>query len=162
MERRERGSHTREFKLEAVRLAYLGDKPKAPVARELDVRVNQLRQWHREFEEEAGNGVSKQELATAETDVGKLHREIAILREDEGSLPLRVNRCAVSWGYARGVSQSASVDLPGATHTPGRVRQTTDGNLRSAGTAQQFNRNVIVGQMTKFHSADGRHSPPRQ
>ena len=82
MERRERRHHTREFKLEAVRLAYLGDKPKARVARELDVRVNQLRQWHREFEEEARNGVPKQDLATAEADVGKLRREVANLREE--------------------------------------------------------------------------------
>jgi len=82
MERRERRHHTREFKLEAVRLAYRGDKPKARVARELDVRVNQLRQWHREFEEEARNAVPKQELVTAESDVGKLRREIASLREE--------------------------------------------------------------------------------
>ena len=53
MERRERRHHTREFKLEAVRLAGLGDKPKAKVARELGIRVNQLRQWRLEFEEEA-------------------------------------------------------------------------------------------------------------
>jgi transposase-like protein len=45
MERRERRHHTREFKLEAVRLAGLGDKTKAKVARELGIRVNQLRQW---------------------------------------------------------------------------------------------------------------------
>ncbi|HYA76887.1 MAG TPA: transposase [Burkholderiaceae bacterium] len=82
MERRERRHHTREFKLEAVRLAHRGDKPKARVARELDVRVNQLRQWHREFEEEARNAVPKQELVTAESDVGKPRREIASLREE--------------------------------------------------------------------------------
>ena len=45
MERKERRHHTREFKLEAVRLAAVGDKTKAKVARELGVRVNQLRQW---------------------------------------------------------------------------------------------------------------------
>ena len=33
MERRERRHHTREFKLEAVRLAGIGDKTKAKVAR---------------------------------------------------------------------------------------------------------------------------------
>ena len=82
MERRERRHHTREFKLEAVRLAGLGDKTKAKVARELGIRVNQLRQWRLDFEEEQRNGVPKQELATAEQDVGKLRREIASLREE--------------------------------------------------------------------------------
>jgi len=57
MERRERRHHTREFKREAVRLAGLGDKTKAKVARELGIRVNQLRQWRLDFEEEQRNGV---------------------------------------------------------------------------------------------------------
>jgi transposase len=72
----------REFKLEAVRLAGIGDKTKAKVARELGVRVNQLRQWRLDFEEEERNGVPKQELATAEQDLGALRRENARLREE--------------------------------------------------------------------------------
>jgi len=51
MERKERRHHTREFKLEAVRLVGMGNKTKAQVARELEIRVNQLRQWRLEFEE---------------------------------------------------------------------------------------------------------------
>ena len=82
MERKERRHHTREFKLEAVRLAGVGDKTKAKVARELGVRVNQLRQWRLDFEEEERNGVPKQELATAEQDLGTLRRENARLREE--------------------------------------------------------------------------------
>src|SRR5438094_10153583 len=82
MERKERRHHTREFKLEAVRLAAVGDKTKAKVARELGIRVNQLRQWRLDFEEEERNGVPKQDLAAAEQDVGKLRRENALLREE--------------------------------------------------------------------------------
>ena len=82
MERKERRHHTREFKLEAVRLAAVGDKTKAKVARELGVRVNQLRQWRLDFEEEERNGVPKQELVTAEQDLGTLRRENARLREE--------------------------------------------------------------------------------
>src|SRR5438067_13497251 len=82
MERKERRHHTREFKLEAVRLAAVVDKIKAKVARELGVRVNQLRQWRLDFEEEERNGVPKQELATAEQDLGTLRRENAKLREE--------------------------------------------------------------------------------
>ena len=48
--------------------------------------MNQLLQWRLEFEEEQRNGVPKQELATAEQDVGKLRREIASLREENDIL----------------------------------------------------------------------------
>lgn len=57
-------------------------RTKAKVARELGVRVNQLRQWRLDFEEEERNGVPKQELATAEQDLGTLRRENARLREE--------------------------------------------------------------------------------
>ena len=60
----------------------VGDKTKAKVARELGIRVNQLRQWRLDFEEEERNGVPKQELATAEQDLGALRRENARLREE--------------------------------------------------------------------------------
>ena len=79
MERKERRHHTREFKLEAVRLAAAGDRTKAKVARELGVRVNQLRQWRLDLEEEERNGVPKQELATAEQDLGRGCKEFCVL-----------------------------------------------------------------------------------
>jgi len=43
MERKDYKRYSREFKLEAVRLAAVGDRPKAQIARELGIRVNQLR-----------------------------------------------------------------------------------------------------------------------
>jgi transposase len=97
MERKERRHHTREFKLEAVRLAAVGDKTKAKVARELGVRVNQLRQWRLDFEEEERNGVPKQELASAEQDLGALRRENARLREENELL----KKCMVRPAIAR-------------------------------------------------------------
>ena len=45
MERRPRRRYTREFKLEAVRLAAVDERPKAQIARQLGIRVNQLRKW---------------------------------------------------------------------------------------------------------------------
>jgi len=45
MEYKPRRKLTREFKLEAVRQAALSEKPKAQLARELGVRVGQLRTW---------------------------------------------------------------------------------------------------------------------
>jgi transposase len=59
MERKEYKRYSREFKLEAVRLAALGEKPKAQIARELGIRVNQLRAWRLEFEEEERSGAPK-------------------------------------------------------------------------------------------------------
>ena len=52
MERRLRRHYTREFKLEAVRLAAVDGRPKAQIARQLGIRVNQLRKWRQEFERE--------------------------------------------------------------------------------------------------------------
>jgi transposase len=112
MERKERRHHTREFKLEAVRLAAVGDKTKAKVARELGVRVNQLRQWRLDFEEEERNGVPKQELASAEQDLGTLRRENARLREENEILKNR----------PRGLPRPICIETSGAytDATPGQ------------------------------------------
>ena len=59
MEYTPRRKLTREFKLEAVRQTALSEKPKAQVARELGVRVGQLRTWRLEFEKEAVTGIAK-------------------------------------------------------------------------------------------------------
>jgi transposase len=52
MERKPRRKYSREFKLEAVRLAAVDERPKAQVARQLGIRVNLLRNWRLEFERE--------------------------------------------------------------------------------------------------------------
>src|SRR5881398_1773808 len=57
---------TREFKLEAVRQTALSEKPKAQLARELGVRVGQLRTWRLEFEKEAVTGIAKPDRSAAE------------------------------------------------------------------------------------------------
>jgi transposase len=70
---------TREFKLEAVRQVALSEKPKAQLARELGVRVGQLRTWRLEFEKEAVTGITKPDRSTAE-DLEQLRRENAKLK----------------------------------------------------------------------------------
>lgn len=50
---RRRQSFTREFKLEAVRLLELGQKPAAQLALELGIRRNMLYKWQRDLR---GNG----------------------------------------------------------------------------------------------------------
>jgi transposase len=82
MERKDYKRHSREFKLEAVRLAAMGDRPKAQVARELGIRVNQLRSWRLEFEAEARLAAPRQPPVAANDDLGRLQRENAMLKEE--------------------------------------------------------------------------------
>jgi len=79
MEYTPRGKLTREFKLEAVRQVALSDKAKAQLARELGVRVGQLRTWRLEFEKEAVTGIAKPDRSAAE-DLEQLRRENARLK----------------------------------------------------------------------------------
>jgi transposase-like protein len=79
MEYTPRRKLTREFKLEAVRQTALSEKPKAQVARELGVRVGQLRTWRLEFEKEAVTGIAKPDRSAAE-DLEQLRRENAKLK----------------------------------------------------------------------------------
>jgi transposase len=81
MERKEYTRYSREFKLEAVRLAALGERPKAQIARELGIRVNQLRKWRLEFEQEECTGAPKQ-VPVRDGSLGRLRRENAKLKEE--------------------------------------------------------------------------------
>src|ERR1700692_4492523 len=79
MEYTPRRKLTREFKLEAVRQVALSEKPKAQLARELGVRVGQLRTWRLEFEKEAVTGIAKPDRSAVE-DLEQLRRENAKLK----------------------------------------------------------------------------------
>jgi transposase len=81
MNRKEYKRYSREFKLEAVRLAAQGERPKAQIARELGIRVNQLRKWRLEFEAEKRAGPVKPPPNLGE-DLGHLKRENARLKEE--------------------------------------------------------------------------------
>ena len=67
------------FKLEAVRQVASSEKPKAQLARELGVRVGQLRTWRLEFEKEAVTGIAKPDRSAVE-DLEQLRRENAKLK----------------------------------------------------------------------------------
>jgi transposase len=77
------------------------------VARELGVRVNQLRQWRLDLEEEERNGFPEQGLATAEQDLGTLRRENARLREENEILKkcaaCSTDHCNTTWSLSAGV-----------------------------------------------------------
>ncbi|MGH8710199.1 MAG: transposase [Burkholderiales bacterium] len=82
MERKTYTRYSREFKLEAVRLAAIGERPKAQIARELGIRVNQLRKWRLEFEREELTGAPLKRGHPVDDDLGRLRRENAKLKEE--------------------------------------------------------------------------------
>lgn len=79
-----RPSYSREFKLEAVRLLKVGDKPAADLARELGVRRNLLYKWRDQLQdkgtETAFPGHGRRRGTDAE--LAKLKRENDLLKEE--------------------------------------------------------------------------------
>src|SRR6266699_1245154 len=89
--RRTRRRFTQEFKLEAVRLAELGDRAVSEVARDLGIRPEMLRQWTRQAEARAGHQPSdifpgNGKLISQDEEIRRLRRENAQLREERDIL----------------------------------------------------------------------------
>ena len=82
MKRKQYKTYSREFKLEALRLAAVGDKPATQVARELGIRVNQLGKWKTQLEREALTGAAAKRGRPVDDDIAKLRRENARLKEE--------------------------------------------------------------------------------
>lgn len=81
MRRKPYKRYSREFRLEAVRLAEVGDKTASQVARELGIRVNQIWKWKQQLEAEAVNGPAKRGRP-ADDELARLRREVARLKEE--------------------------------------------------------------------------------
>jgi transposase len=81
MERKPRKKYSREFKLEAVRLAAVDERPKAQVARQLGIRVNLLRNWRLEFEREERKPDAPRGTVV-DGDMERLHLENSRLRSE--------------------------------------------------------------------------------
>ncbi len=82
---------TREFKLEAVRLAASGDKPLAQVARELCILPNLLRNWRRQVEGRTGQPAADVfpghgHLPSTDDELRRLRREVETLRQERDFL----------------------------------------------------------------------------
>ena len=58
MSRKKYERYSREFKLEAIRLASKSDKPVTQVARELGLRVNQIYKWKKQLEDKQDDAFS--------------------------------------------------------------------------------------------------------
>lgn len=86
MKRKAYKQYSREFKVEAIRLAEAGDKPATQIARELGIRVNQLGKWKQQLEREALTGAPARRGRPVDNDVARLQRENAQLKAENDIL----------------------------------------------------------------------------
>jgi len=82
---------SKEFKLEAVRLATASDKPLAQVARELGILPNLLRNWRRQVEDRTGQPAADVfpghgHLPSTDDELRRLRREVETLRQERDFL----------------------------------------------------------------------------
>jgi len=80
-----RKSYSREFKLEAVKMSQQPGRTVAEVARELDVRENDLHAW-RKMNKEQGTHVFPGRGRKSNDEMSQLKRENARLREENAIL----------------------------------------------------------------------------
>ena len=83
-----RRTYSKAFKIEAVRLLGLGEKPASQLALELGIRRNQLYKWRDQL---AGKGDAAfrgpgRKPASDEGEVARLKRELAQVREERDIL----------------------------------------------------------------------------
>ena len=83
----ERRRHSREFKLEAVRLVRERGVSIAQAARDLDLHVNVLRKWVREFEADVGSAFPGHgNLKPEQQEIERLRRELAKMKAERDIL----------------------------------------------------------------------------
>lgn len=84
----QRKTFSKAFKLEAVRLMQLGEKPVSQLALELGVRRNQLYKWEEQLERngDAAFGKPGPKLRAEADEVTRLRRELAEVKEERDIL----------------------------------------------------------------------------
>ncbi len=83
MTKRKYRRFTKEFKLEAIRLAEESDKPVTQVARELGIRVNQIYKWKQQLEEKHDSAFpGKGRQSGKDAELAALKRKVAQLEEE--------------------------------------------------------------------------------
>ena len=83
MSKRAYKTYTKEFKVEAVRLAAESDKSVTQVARELGLRVNQIYKWRKELEEKQDSAFSRKRAAKdKDAEIRRLKKALAASQEE--------------------------------------------------------------------------------
>ncbi len=86
MTRKDRKRYSREFKLEAVRMANESGKPVAEVARELDISVHHLYRWRDQAAKEGDKVFPGHGKSNSQDELTRLRRENTRLREERDIL----------------------------------------------------------------------------
>lgn len=86
MTRKDRKRYSREFKLEAVRMANESGKPVAEVARELDISVHHLYRWRDQAAKEGDKVFPGHGKTNSQDELTMLRRENVRLREERDIL----------------------------------------------------------------------------
>lgn len=80
---KKRRKYSRDFKIEAVRLAEESDESAASVARQLGIHHNLIYKWRDQLLEDGGEAFpGKGKLRSSDEEVRRLRRENARLREE--------------------------------------------------------------------------------
>lgn len=82
------GKHSREFKLEAIRMMNEGDRPVAEVARELGLKREMLYRWRDVYDKRPDKAFrgSGRPRSDEESELSRLRKENAELREERDIL----------------------------------------------------------------------------
>jgi transposase len=84
---RVRKKYPREFKVEAVKLMQKGDCSTSELARRLNVKEHDLRQWRKEYEQKQDDAFpGKGRRSGSESELARLKREVEELREERDIL----------------------------------------------------------------------------
>lgn len=87
MSKRAYKTYSKEFKVEAVRLAAKADRPVTQVARELGLRVNQIYKWRKQLEEKQDSAFSGKQTATdKDAEIRRLTQALAASQEENAFL----------------------------------------------------------------------------
>lgn len=86
MSKRSYTKYSKEFKLEAIRLAEASEQPVTQVARELGLRVNQIYKWKKELEMKQDAAFSGGKGTDKDAEIRRLKKELADSREENAFL----------------------------------------------------------------------------
>ena len=111
MTRKDRKHYSREFKLEAVRLANESGKPVTEVARELDISVHHLYRWRNEASKQGDTVFPGHGKTNSQDELTMLRRENARLREERDILKKSLIFFAKDQGQGLDSSKSTRENL---------------------------------------------------
>ena len=87
MSKRAYKTYTKEFKVEALRLAAESDRPVTQVARELGLRVNQIYKWRKQLDEKQDSAFSGTRVAKdKDAEIRRLKKALAASEEENAFL----------------------------------------------------------------------------